>query len=80
MRPEAAWRRDLGANGRTEMKVHRENVRTKPTDRYRAKVRLDGLLDVLEDSGRIWSPRLSMQIDAAVVELEELVETTHDDP
>jgi hypothetical protein len=59
------------------MKIHTENVRTKPT--YRARVRLDGLLDVMEDSGRMWCPRLSMQIDAAVVEVEERVEDAHDD-
>ena len=67
--------RPLGLNERTEMKVHTENVRTKPTDLiYSARVRLEGLLEVMEDSGRMWCPRLSMQIDAAVVELEELVE------
>ena len=59
------------------MKVLTEDVKTKPKA-YRARVRLDGLLDVMEDSGRMWCPRLSMQIDAAVVGLEELVEDAHD--
>ncbi len=54
------------------MKVHRtrENVRTEPTDSYRDRVHHDGLLDVMKDGGRMCCPCLSMQIDAAVVELE----------